>query len=43
MAAAEAGADELAALLMSRRPTVSATIGLGGLAVITWLMQFKPW
>jgi hypothetical protein len=37
------GDDELAAILMSRRPAVSAVIGLGGLGVITWLMQFKPW
>jgi len=37
------GADELAALLVSRRPAVSAAIGLGGLGVITWLMQLKPW
>lgn len=37
------GDDELAAILMSRRPAVSAAIGLGGLGVITWLMQFKPW
>jgi len=40
---ATAGDDELAALLMSRRPVVSAVIGLGGLGLITWLMQFKPW
>jgi hypothetical protein len=41
--AAAPGEDDLAALLASRRPAVSAAIGLGGLGVITWLMQFKPW
>ena len=34
---------ELGALLLSRRPAVSAAVGLGGLALITWLMMFKPW
>jgi hypothetical protein len=34
--------DELAGLLLSRRPAIIATIGLGGIGVITWLMLFKP-
>jgi hypothetical protein len=33
---------ELAELLRSRRPFVTAAIGLGGLTVITWLMMLKP-
>ena len=34
--------DEVAAVLASGRPVVLAIVGLGGLAVITWLMMFKP-
>jgi Na+-transporting methylmalonyl-CoA/oxaloacetate decarboxylase gamma subunit len=34
--------DELAAVINAGRPTLLAVIGLGGLAVITWLMMFKP-
>ena len=34
--------DQLAAVINSGRPMVLAVIGLGGLAVITWLMMFKP-
>jgi hypothetical protein len=33
---------ELAALLDSRRPEVLAAIGIVGLAIILWLMVFKP-
>lgn len=36
------GGDELVARLQSRRPEALALIGLGGLAVLTWLMVFKP-
>jgi hypothetical protein len=34
--------DQLAAVINSGRPMLLAIIGLGGLAVITWLMMFKP-
>ena len=34
--------DQLAAVINSGRPMVLAVVGLGGLAVITWLMMFKP-
>jgi hypothetical protein len=34
--------DELAGLLDTRRPEAIAAIGLGGLAVIIWLMVVKP-
>jgi hypothetical protein len=34
--------DELAAVINSGRPMLLAIVGLGGLAVITWLMMFKP-
>jgi hypothetical protein len=33
---------ELAALLDSRRPEIIAAIGLAGLALLLWLMVFKP-
>ncbi len=33
---------ELATLLGDRRPAVGATIGIGGLVLITWLMETKP-
>jgi hypothetical protein len=32
----------LAVLLTDRRPAVGATIGIGGLVLITWLMETKP-
>ncbi len=35
-------AGELAAVLASGQPVLLAVVGLGGLAVITWLMLFKP-
>jgi hypothetical protein len=34
--------DQLAAVINSGQPMLLALIGLGGLAVITWLMMFKP-
>jgi hypothetical protein len=34
--------DQLQAVINSGRPMVLAVVGLGGLAVITWLMVFKP-
>jgi hypothetical protein len=33
---------ELAALLADRRPAIGATIAIGGLVLITWLMESKP-
>lgn len=36
------GPDQLAAILDTRRPEAIAAIGLGGLAVIVWLMVLKP-
>jgi hypothetical protein len=34
--------DELAAVLNAGQPMLLAVVGLAGLAVITWLMMFKP-
>ena len=34
--------DELGAVIRSGRPMLLMAVGLGGLAVITWLMMFKP-
>ena len=34
--------EQLAAVLASGRVMLLAVVGLGGLAVITWLMMFKP-
>lgn len=34
--------DELARLLASPRPVQTAVVGLGGIAVIAWLMMMKP-
>jgi hypothetical protein len=34
--------EELARVLMSPQPFVAAAIGLGGLAVLVWLMMLKP-
>lgn len=34
--------DELATVILSGRPMALAVVGLGGLAVITWLMMLKP-
>jgi hypothetical protein len=36
------GSDELVMRLQTRRPEALAVIGLIGLAVLTWLMVFKP-
>ena len=36
------GAEEIDALLASGRPMLIAVIGFGGIAVIAWLMMFKP-
>jgi hypothetical protein len=33
---------ELEALLRPPRPMIGAAIGLGGLALLTWLMVLKP-
>ena len=33
---------DLAPLLADRRPAVGASIGIGGLVLITWLMETKP-
>jgi hypothetical protein len=33
---------QLATLLADRRPAVGATVAIGGLAAITWLMETKP-
>ena len=35
-------ADELAALLDSRRPDVIGLVGIIGLLILLWLMMFKP-
>lgn len=35
-------AEELARILASNRPIVGAAIGLAGLAILVWLMMFKP-
>ena len=37
-----AGPEELEALLNSGRPMLVAAIGIGGLAILLWLMMFKP-
>lgn len=37
-----ASADELDKLLSQPHPLILAVIGFGSLAVITWLMKFKP-
>jgi len=34
--------EELAKVLDSNRPIIGAAIGLGGLAILVWLMMFKP-
>ena len=34
--------DELARLLDTRRPEAIAVIGIGGLALLIWLMELKP-
>jgi hypothetical protein len=34
--------DALEALLADRRPAVGATVAIGGIVVITWLMETKP-
>ncbi len=34
--------DQLVAVLNSGQPMLLAGVGLGGLAVITWLMMSKP-
>jgi hypothetical protein len=34
--------DQLTAVINAGQPWMLAVIGLGGLAVITWLMMFKP-
>jgi hypothetical protein len=39
---APAPPDELARVLASPRPLVGAAIGIGGIAVLTWLMSMKP-
>jgi hypothetical protein len=36
------GGDELVARLQTRRPEALAVVGLGGLAVLVWLMVFRP-
>lgn len=41
-AVAPASSAELNALLNNPLPVILAAIGLGGLAIITWLMLFKP-
>ena len=35
-------AEELAALVDSRRPDVIGLVGIGGLLILLWLMMFKP-
>jgi MFS family permease len=35
-------AEELAALLDSRRPDIIGLVGIGGLVILLWLMFFKP-
>ena len=39
---APASDEELARVLASPRPMIVAAIGLGGLAVLVWLMMLKP-
>ena len=39
---APASDEELASILASPRPVIAAAIGLGGLAVLVWLMMLKP-
>jgi hypothetical protein len=39
---APASDEELASVLASPRPVIAAAIGLGGLAVLVWLMMLKP-
>jgi hypothetical protein len=34
--------EELERLLMAPRPLMGAAIGIGGIVVITWLMEMKP-
>jgi hypothetical protein len=34
--------DQLVAVLNSGQPWLPAAVGVGGLAVITWLLMFKP-
>jgi hypothetical protein len=34
--------DELARLLDTRRPEAIALVGFGGLALLIWLMELKP-
>ncbi len=36
------GPSELAVVLRSPRPLITSAIGLSGLAVLLWLMMFKP-
>ncbi len=36
------GAAEMDALLAAGRPMLITMIGFGGIAVIAWLMMFKP-
>lgn len=38
----EASDEELARVLDSPRPVIGAAIGLGGIAILTWLMMDKP-
>lgn len=38
----DASGEELRAMLRSARPLVVSAVGLGGLAVILWLMVLKP-
>jgi hypothetical protein len=40
--AAPIGGEELVGRLQTRRPEALAAVGLGGLAILTWLMVFKP-
>jgi hypothetical protein len=37
-----ASEEELVRVLRSNRPIVGAAIGLGGIAILTWLMMMKP-
>lgn len=37
-----ASQEEIAALLSSSRPILLTAVGVGGLAIILWLMMFKP-
>ena len=36
------GSDELHVRLQTRRPEALAALGLGGLAILVWLMVFRP-